>query len=92
MSQVEPATKAELSPERLPVIAAGGSPDGIPVQLHAAKLQYFLRWQQWIVDESRAFSKDDALTRPYLGVHVRNAGDWEHACKVNGITHGADYW
>jgi len=73
----------ELFPiHKYPVLAMTGAPASFPVSEEHVSLQSFITWTQDWVDKADQWVKRNMGTGvEYLGLHLRNGGDWTRACE-----------
>ncbi|KPI93843.1 PREDICTED: GDP-fucose protein O-fucosyltransferase 1 [Papilio xuthus] len=64
-----------------PVLAFTGAPASFPVQEENVHLHKYLKWNQNIVNKSRAFIKNNMSGGGFIGLHLRNGQDWIRACQ-----------
>ncbi|PAV84512.1 hypothetical protein WR25_12243, partial [Diploscapter pachys] len=63
-----------------PVLAFTSSPAPFPSTVKSWENQKFLRWNSRIVEKAKQFISS-TLTRPFVGVHLRNDADWARVCE-----------
>ncbi|CAH1776158.1 unnamed protein product [Owenia fusiformis] len=63
-----------------PVMAFKGAPARFPIQEHHVHLQQYLEWSDAIEGEAQQYVDDTFHGEPYVGIHLRNGGDWVNAC------------
>ena len=85
-----PAFRSEISAGNYPVLATSGGYSELPASPPVAKFQASLRFAAWIREEAATFIRHNLQGR-YLGIHVRNAPDWKHACDLKAVTHMVDH-
>ena len=66
---------------RYPVIAFTGAPAAFPVQQQNLPLQQFVVWQEKWTSRARTWLQENLPPGPFVGVHLRNGGDWVRACE-----------
>jgi len=66
---------------RYPVIAFTGAPAAFPVQQQNLPLQQFVVWQEKWKSRARTWLQQNLPPGPFVGVHLRNGGDWVRACE-----------
>ena len=66
---------------RYPVIAFTGAPAAFPVQRQNLPLQQFVVWQEKWKSKAQAWLQQNLPPGPFVGVHLRNGGDWVRACE-----------
>lgn len=61
--------------DKYPVLAFSSAPAPFPSTIKSWENQKFLRWNSRIVEKAKQFISS-TLTRPFVGVHLRNDADW----------------
>uniref|UniRef100_A0A0N5AZJ3 GDP-fucose protein O-fucosyltransferase 1 n=1 Tax=Syphacia muris TaxID=451379 RepID=A0A0N5AZJ3_9BILA len=64
---------------KYPVLAFSSAPAAFPAKEKDRNAQRFLKWSHLVREKAKKFI-DDVLTRPYVGIHLRNDLDWDHVC------------
>lgn len=64
-----------------PVLAFRGAPAAFPVLKEHKNLQKYLVFNDKIVNESLTYINENFPKENFIGIHLRNNIDWEHACK-----------
>ncbi|KAK6037171.1 hypothetical protein COOONC_25324, partial [Cooperia oncophora] len=67
-------------PSQFPVLAFPSPPAPFPSRAGTWELQRYLKWSSRITGKATQFIKDK-LTRPFVGIHLRNDKDWERVCE-----------
>ncbi|CAJ0560410.1 unnamed protein product, partial [Mesorhabditis spiculigera] len=62
-----------------PVLAFTGAPAAFPSRRKDWETQKYLRWNTKILQKARSFI-NQTLTRPFVGIHLRNNVDWNSVC------------
>ena len=75
-----PGILEKASPRRFPVLAFTGAPAAFPVQQQNLPLQQFVVWQDKWKIRARTWIQENLPPGPFVGVHLRNGGDWVRAC------------
>ncbi|EYC08616.1 hypothetical protein Y032_0065g3649 [Ancylostoma ceylanicum] len=81
------AWQKRFSSADFPVLAFPSPPAPFPSQPSTWDLQRYLKWSSRIMGKAIQFIKDE-LTRPYIGIHLRNDNDWERVCEHIPSTSG----
>ncbi|CAJ0604793.1 unnamed protein product [Cylicocyclus nassatus] len=69
-----------FSAEKYPVLAFPSPPAPFPSHSNTWELQRYLKWNSRIIGKAVHFIKEK-LTRPYIGIHLRNDKDWGRVCE-----------
>jgi len=75
------AWSKRFPPSRFPVIAFTGAPAAFPVQQQNLPLKQFVVWQEKWKSRARTWLQQNLPPGPFVGVHLRNGGDWVRACE-----------
>jgi len=75
------AWNKRFPPSKHPVIAFTGAPAAFPVQRQNLPLQQFVIWQEKWKTRARTWLQQNLPPGPFVGVHLRNGGDWVRACE-----------
>jgi len=75
------AWRKRFPPSRYPVIAFTGAPAAFPVQQQNLPLQQFVVWHEKLKSRARTWLQQNLPPGPFVGVHLRNGGDWVRACE-----------
>ncbi|KAI6191733.1 GDP-fucose protein O-fucosyltransferase 1 [Aphelenchoides bicaudatus] len=65
--------------DKYPVIAFSSAPASFPVEPENRHLQAYFKWSKDIREEAEYFVSTH-ITRPFVGIHLRNNVDWVNAC------------
>jgi len=65
----------------LPVLAMTGAPASFPVQEDHVVLHRYLQWTDSWRESGREWVRKNLPAGEWLGIHLRNGGDWERACE-----------
>jgi len=68
-------------PSTHPVLALNGAPANFPVNPEHRSLQRFWKWNNKM-QTKRDNYVNSTLTKPYVGIHMRNGVDWVRACDL----------
>ncbi|KAL5016755.1 hypothetical protein ScPMuIL_006344 [Solemya velum] len=71
----------EFPPDKYPVIALRGAPARFPIEEPNIPLQKYLKWSDKIEEEAQSYIDRNFRGEKFVGLHLRNGGDWEKACK-----------
>ena len=74
-----------------PVLALQGAPGGLPMQKLTNGLHQYLQWSNAIAVERDAVIRDKIPSGKYVGIHIRNAQDWDNACQHTDSARGSSY-
>jgi hypothetical protein len=58
------------------VYAFKGAPAHFPVEPRYVNLHQYLKWSDKIMDEAEAYIDKKFKNEMFIGIHLRNAGDW----------------
>ncbi|CAJ0571641.1 unnamed protein product, partial [Mesorhabditis spiculigera] len=73
------AWSSNYPPAEYPVLAFTGAPAAFPSRRKDWETQKYLRWNTKILQKARSFI-NQTLTRPFVGIHLRNNVDWNSVC------------
>ncbi|XP_064626465.1 GDP-fucose protein O-fucosyltransferase 1-like [Lineus longissimus] len=79
-SQNIPQWQERFPPEKFPVYAFKGAPAHFPVEPRYVQLHKYLRWSDKIMDEAQTYIDKNFKDKKFIGIHLRNAMDWENVC------------
>jgi len=68
-------------PSQYPVIALKGAPASFPMHKLHRQYQKYMAWSDSITDEVNHYIKKTFQNEKFVGIHLRNGGDWENACR-----------
>ena len=68
-------------PSTHPVVAMTGAPASFPVQAEYVGLHSILQWTHTWVERGREWVRKNLPQGEWLGIHLRNGGDWKRACE-----------
>lgn len=74
-----------------PVLALRGAPSPFPMHESCNRLHQYLQWSDDIAAERDSVIQSKLSRGKFVGVHVRNAMDWESACKHIDQSSGASF-
>lgn len=72
---------AEFPPDKHPVLAFAGATGSYPMSPHHWPLQGGLKWVSAIATKAKKFIKENFDGVVFVGIHLRNGGDFEIACE-----------
>ena len=64
-----------------PVLAMTGAPASFPVQAGHVSLQRYVEWSDSWRERGREWVRRHLPRGEWLGIHLRNGGDWDRACE-----------
>ena len=67
-------------PASHPVLALSGATGSFPMSPHHWPLQRALKWSSTVATKAKKFIKEKFDGVVYVGIHLRNGGDFENAC------------
>jgi len=70
-----------------PVLAMTGAPASFPVQQLHVVLQQFVKWTDLWSERGREWVRRHLPSGKWLGLHLRNGGDWARACEHTQSSH-----
>ncbi|KAK6737218.1 hypothetical protein RB195_019733 [Necator americanus] len=74
-----------------PVLAFPSPPAHFPSRPPTWELQRYLKWSSRITGKAIQFIKEE-LTRPYVGIHLRNDKDWDRVCEHVNSSPGQQFF
>jgi len=73
--------KKMFNPYSYPVLAMTGAPASFPVQHDHVSLHSYVRWSDSWREKGREWVRRHLPRGKWLGIHLRNGGDWDRACE-----------
>jgi len=70
-----------------PVLAMTGAPASFPVIGEHVDLQRYLQWTDSWRERGREWVRKNLPRGKWLGIHLRNGGDWDRACEHTQSAH-----